>query len=150
VRILLATDGSEPSDVAVKVLSDRPWPKGSIVRVLCVSQNISPVIPEIALVDLEEVAKKLDRDAEKLVARVAETLRSNDLAVETKVRRGDPREQIVNDAKEWRADLIVLGSHGLTGFMHWFIGSVAEHVVRHAPCSVLIARSPSTKTPGKS
>lgn len=144
MRILLAVDGSKPSEAAVKVLSEMPWPKESTVRVLWVGQNISPVIPELALVDVEDVVVRLDREGEKLVERVATSLRNTQLSVEKTTRRGDARHEIVNEAKEWHADLIVLGSHGLTGFSHWLIGSVAENVVRHAPCSVLIARAPAS------
>jgi len=47
----------------------------------------------------------------------------------------------VDQAKDWRADLIVLGSHGRSGIKRWILGSVAEAVVRHAPCSVEVARA---------
>lgn len=53
---------------------------------------------------------------------------------------GDPDEAIVNYAREHGADLIVMGSHGHTGLRHLLMGSVAEHVLRHAPCPVLIVR----------
>jgi nucleotide-binding universal stress UspA family protein len=149
MRILLAIDGSESSKAATRVLSERPWPKGSTVRVLSVVQNVYPIMPEMALVNLEELSRQLDQEAEKLVAGAAESLRGSDLTIEQGVRHGDPRSEIVNDAKEWRADLVVLGSHGLTGFMRWVIGSVAEHVVRHAPCSVEVARLPSNGTSKK-
>lgn len=59
------------------------------------------------------------------------------------MREGDPREVIVEQAETWQADLIVLGSRGLSTIKRWILGSVAESVVRHAPCSVEIARPPA-------
>ena len=57
--------------------------------------------------------------------------------VRTTVLLGDPLDQIVACAKEDHADLIVMGTHGRTGLTHMFLGSVAERVVRTAPCPVL-------------
>jgi len=58
------------------------------------------------------------------------------------VRNGHPREVILEVAKVVQADVIVMGTHGRRGFSHLFIGSVAEHVVRHAPLPVLTVRTP--------
>ena len=52
---------------------------------------------------------------------------------------GDPGETICNLAQTWSADLIVVGSRGLTGLKEMFLGSVSNYVTHHAPCSVLIA-----------
>jgi nucleotide-binding universal stress UspA family protein len=144
MRVLLAIDGSEHSKVALRALSERPWPKGSTIRVLTVVQEIRPDMPYMTL-DVEQLTEPLMRDGEKLVADAAETLRSPGLAIEKRVRHGDARSEIVDEAKEWRAEHVVLGSHGYTGFKRWLIGSVAEHVVRHAPCSVEVARMPAEK-----
>lgn len=59
-------------------------------------------------------------------------------AVRRKVRVGSPREEIVEELTESKADLVVLGTHGLGGFDRLVIGSVAADVVRHAPCNVLV------------
>jgi nucleotide-binding universal stress UspA family protein len=56
------------------------------------------------------------------------------------VRTGEARQQIIDYATEWPADLIVLGSHGRRGLNRFLLGSVSEGVVRHAPCSVEIVR----------
>jgi nucleotide-binding universal stress UspA family protein len=58
------------------------------------------------------------------------------------VERGDPREGIVHAAETERADLVVVGSHGRTGLQKLLIGSVAAHVVTHAPCSVVVVKRP--------
>ncbi|HEU0226991.1 MAG TPA: universal stress protein [Arachidicoccus soli] len=51
---------------------------------------------------------------------------------------GFPKDEILNTAKEWRADLIVMGTHGRTGLAHFFMGSIAEYVVRHATIPVMV------------
>ena len=65
---------------------------------------------------------------------------SIDLEVETIFTEGDPGHEIVRVAEERKADLIVLGTHGHTGWKHFALGSVAELVVRYAPCAVLTIR----------
>ena len=62
--------------------------------------------------------------------------------VETLVMWGNPAATICRIAQERAIDLIVMSTHGRTGLAHLFLGSVAERVVRHAPCSVLIIRTP--------
>ena len=87
-----------------------------------------------------EVMQQHEKDAEHVVARAAERLGRAGLSVETVVREGDPRTVIVDEATEWRADLIVVGSHGHTGLKRLLLGSVAHAVVAHAPCSVEVVR----------
>jgi len=55
-----------------------------------------------------------------------------------RLRRGDPTAEIVREAQEWDADLLVLGTHGRRGAERLFLGSVAETVLRHAPCAALV------------
>ena len=70
-----------------------------------------------------------------------ELAKSFDLEVETIFAEGDPGHEIVRVAEEINADLIVLGTHGYSGWKRFTIGSVAELVVRHAPCAVLTIKS---------
>ena len=67
--------------------------------------------------------------------------------VETLMPTGDPRELILDTAKEWPADLIVLGSHGLGGFDRFLMGSVSESVAVHAHCSVEVVRGNNSPKP---
>ncbi|MFN0250053.1 MAG: universal stress protein [Kofleriaceae bacterium] len=60
--------------------------------------------------------------------------------VGTELLRGDATHEIAELAKRGAFDLIVIGTHGRTGLKHVFLGSVAEKVVRHAPCPVLVVR----------
>jgi nucleotide-binding universal stress UspA family protein len=144
MRILVAIDGSEPSGAAVRAVSQRPWPAGSTVRVLAVAR---PVVPPgelpLAGASYDQMAKAVAEEAGKVAARAADALQKSGLAVESAVREGDPRAEIVLEAERWGADLVVVGSHGRTGMKRWLMGSVAEYVVRHAHCSVEVARLPA-------
>ena len=62
------------------------------------------------------------------------------IAVSFLIWEGDPGEAIIEAARSERADLIVVGSHGRSGVGRFLIGSVSDHVVRHAPCPVLVVR----------
>jgi nucleotide-binding universal stress UspA family protein len=89
---------------------------------------------------IELALKELTSQADQLVKSVGERLRKTGLKVETEVSNGDPRSVIVDQAEEWSADLVVVGSHGYTGLKRFLLGSVAQSVVSHAPCSVEVIR----------
>ena len=59
----------------------------------------------------------------------------------TKIIEGIPQDAIVQEAHDWGADLIVLGTHGVGGFQHLVLGSVTEKVLRKASCPVLTVRA---------
>ena len=148
MQILLAIDGSEYSAEAVKAVTERPWPEGTEVRVLTAVEPVVPPATELwfdAGGSLERAQRELRTRAEQLVAGVTETLRAVGLTAEAAVRDGEPRSAIVDEAREWDADLIVLGSHGYTGLKRWLLGSVAQAVVSHAPCSVEVVRKKSVE-----
>ena len=143
MKILLAVDASEYSADAMREVAERPWPTDTTVRVLSAVEAITPPAPELwydAGGSLERARQEMRETAERLTTGVAEKLEAGGLAVETAVRDGDPRACIVDEAKEWGADLIVVGSHGYTGVKRWLLGSVAQSVVSHAPCSVEVVR----------
>ncbi len=143
MRILLAIDDSPHSRAAIESMRQRPWPQESVVRILSVVQPIPPFATELWYapgVDTTGWEVEMEQRATALVTRVAATLQPSGLATEEVVRTGDPRMTIVNEATEWRADLIILGSHGYTGIQRLLLGSVAQYVVSHADCSVEVVR----------
>lgn len=87
------------------------------------------VIPEM-LSAQEEASKALFKRIKKEWG--------DDVPLETFTRMGDVRDEILNQAEEWKADLLILGTHGRTGFDHFISGSVAESVARKSHCPVLI------------
>ena len=89
----------------------------------------------------QETAREATEQMEKLVQEAA---LEPDLA-KLELRTGIAFEQIIKAAREHGADLIVMGTHGRTGLAHALLGSVAEKVVRKAPCPVLTVRHPEFK-----
>ena len=142
MKILLAVDGSSHSQEAVDEVARRPWPSRSTVRVLSVIQPYPPPATEFVLAGAtaEDIRRQQTADAERLTARAADAVKAADVSAETAVREGDPRSAIVDEADDWGADLIVVGSHGRTGVKRWLLGSVAGAIVSHAPCSVEVVR----------
>jgi nucleotide-binding universal stress UspA family protein len=142
MKVLLAVDGSPHSQDAVDEIARRPWPPEITIRVLSVIQPYTPPATEFVLAGatLEDMRRRQTSEAEDLTARAAATVKAASVTTETVVREGDPRSAIVDEAEEWGADLIVVGSHGRTGLKRWLLGSVAQAVVGHAPCSVEVVR----------
>jgi len=89
---------------------------------------------------LETALESQKQNAEALVLKAAELLRARGLKVVATLEEGDPKSKILDVAEEWRADLIVVGSHGRRGFERFLMGSVSDAVARHAKCSVQIVR----------
>ncbi|MGE5849127.1 MAG: universal stress protein, partial [Candidatus Methylomirabilota bacterium] len=76
----------------------------------------------------------------RILQEVADAGARAGVPVETRVVTGIPYDDILRIGAELRADLIIMGTHGRTGVSHLFMGSVAEKVVRRAPCPVLTVR----------
>ena len=89
---------------------------------------------------LQEAGKRHEEEARGIVGAVADAGTKVGVAVDSRIVTGTPVEQIVRLAKELSVDLIIMGTHGRTGISHVFLGSVAEKVVRRAPCPVLTVR----------
>ena len=147
MKILLAVDGSECSDAAVKSVADRPWPTGTVVKVFAaVELPFVPTTETWALPDsyYAELEKAQSEKAKVAMDKAVKTLReSQGLVFEilTDMHVGQAQSMIIDEAEQWGADLIVLGSHGYRGFKRFLLGSVSQAVAAHAKCSVEIVRS---------
>jgi nucleotide-binding universal stress UspA family protein len=142
MKVLLAIDGSRPSDDAVDEIRRRPWPGQTMVRIISVVQPYTPPAVDVVLAaaTIDDIRQRQTADADRHLRAAAERVAAPGLTVETVVREGDPRSAIVDDADAWGADLIVVGSHGRTGLERLVLGSVAQSVVAHAHCSVEVVR----------
>jgi nucleotide-binding universal stress UspA family protein len=142
MRVLLAIDGSAVSDHAIDAVARRPWPASTTVRVLSVIQPYAPPATEVVLAaaTINDIRAQQAEAADRLTKAAGERLAASGLTVETAVSEGDARTAIVDAADDWKADLIVVGSHGRTGLKRLVLGSVAQSVVAHAHCSVEVVR----------
>ena len=142
MKLLLAIDGSMFSEAAAQAVVARANPHETEVRILHVIDIPSPQFPEMmAYYPGIEHARDAQRgQAEALVSKAAEFLRSKGFRVTAAVELGNPRSKILDAAEEWNADLIVLGSNGRTRFDQFLMGSVSDAIARHANCSVEIVR----------
>jgi nucleotide-binding universal stress UspA family protein len=139
MKVLLAIDDSKFSEAAARAIIDHMPPEPTEVCVLHVAEM--PVVPYSYVGPVREESLKMSKE---LVERTGEQLGKAGYKVQTVVEEeGDPRVKIIDRAAHWKADLIVMGSHGRKGLDRFMMGSVAESVVRHARCSVLVVRIPS-------
>jgi nucleotide-binding universal stress UspA family protein len=90
-------------------------------------------------VSAEEAIKTAKEDGKELIAVIRQ--RAPELSALEFMPIGNPAAEIVKAAKEWPANLIVIGSHGRGGIQRAVLGSVAEAVMRHAPCPVMVIKA---------
>lgn len=101
-----------------------------------------PFPENICVTDFPTMAQEIITEAKKRLAGFVTKETTRTVSVTTQVVVGNPVWEICQVATRAQVDLIVLGSHGRTGLSHALLGSVAERVVRHAPCPVLVVRRP--------
>lgn len=149
MKILLAVDGSNCSNGAVREVARRPWPKGTEIRIIsAVEVPFMPTpetwaLPDSYYAQLEQAGRE---QAGGAVKQAADAIRENPspLTVATAILDGHPRDVIIEEADKWGADLIVIGSHGSRGLQRFLLGSVSQAVAAHAHCSVEIVRCRET------
>ncbi len=142
MRVLVATDLSESANEAIRQAHE--WAGSANTFATChVVPNLQPIVPlfpqstEHTIVD---VAAFPARAEAAVRARVGEVTGRGQDDFEVFVDQGVDYAEIARRATAWKADLVVVGSHGHTGLWRLLLGSVAERVARVAPCPVLVAR----------
>ncbi|HEX7473110.1 MAG TPA: universal stress protein [Candidatus Limnocylindrales bacterium] len=144
-RVVLAWDGSSCAARAADLVCHWPIFGRAEIHVLAVAEITvpwwtgfpEPGSPELMPMYLE-AANASRRERNELADEMTRRLEAAGLRVEEDHREGDAATQIIAAAREWPADMIVLGTHGRTGLARLVIGAVARNVLHHAPCSVLI------------
>jgi nucleotide-binding universal stress UspA family protein len=142
-RILVPIDGSSTSDrallEAIKLIDAQPVQ----LRLVHVVDDLQFLDTE-GYVDYAELRELTRKIGERSLAKAKEVARQADITVETSLldANGERIAQVIDaEAESWSADLIVIGTHGRSGFNHLLFGSVAEGVVRGASVPVLLVRS---------
>ncbi len=142
-KILAPTDFSRASLTAYQAALDLASHFGAELDVLHVIEPVPalPADPDYGF-DVGVLEQGLESDSEERLKRWVRSRPTGELAVRTILEHGDPARQIGRIAQRERSNLIIIATHGLTGWRHLVFGSVAEKVVRTAACPVLTVRVP--------
>ena len=141
MNVLIGVDDSSYSGAAIAYVAGAAWPEATRFLVL------SAVAPIFGLPDegppahaIAQLMKEQEKYHKEIADGAADRLRKAGLTVEARMVVADPRAALLDAAKSENVNLVVVGSHGKTGIKKLLLGSVASHVVTHAPCSVLVVR----------
>jgi len=143
MKILIGVDDSPHSRAAVEFVRKMTWPANSSILVLSVMRPAVPIYAETyvpAPTYLAEMSEESKRFHQETASGAERELQTTGLKTEARILHGDPRTALVEAARTERADLVVMGSHGRTGMAKLLMGSVASHVVAHAPCTVMVVK----------
>lgn len=148
MRILITTDGSDFSRAAVeKCCQMVVKPKDTAIRIVSVYEVNLPLDVFSAPTDFSERLEAGAREqAESYAGEAVEIIReyfpNSNIDLTTQISVGTPEQVLIETAKEWNADLLVVGSHGRGFWGRMLLGSTTDALVHHAPCSVLVVRKP--------
>jgi len=146
VRLLIGVDQSKDSLAAVYAVLSRYWPRGTQVRLLAVVDTVMAIGTEPGKpsnVKWIEVDDENNWDqVRELFEPSAETLRVLGLDATVMIRRGNPADEIIDEAETWGADCVFVGARGARGIERLLFGSVSAAVSARANCSVEVVRVP--------
>lgn len=139
--ILAPVDFSEHSNAALDwaLTLATPW-RAHVLMLHVVSLPTDPPLIMETSVNLSDLEAALKAEAEARARTLLEQMKNRTVPIEVRVILGQPFSDICRIATEEKADLIVMGSHGRGGLSRALLGSVAERVVRHASCPVLVVK----------
>jgi nucleotide-binding universal stress UspA family protein len=138
-RALVPLDGSIVAESIIPFVLQIAGPLDLDVMLLSVVVPASPAVVEAGPVVVDNT-ERLAAEAEAYLLPLARELRANGVRVTTEVRRGEPVAEILAGVREAQADLIIMTTHGRTGFGRLLFGSVAEGVLRRADVPVFLMR----------
>jgi nucleotide-binding universal stress UspA family protein len=138
-KILVPTDFSNSSRKSLEYATS--FAKVCRAKLYVVHVVEMPMYPDFGYLDLPSQEEAMRRAADGRLALLREKWNfDNEVVVSAPLRVGDAFQEIVNEAKEKKMDLIIMSTHGYTGLDHVLMGSTCEKVVRHASCPVLVTR----------
>lgn len=152
MKILLATDGSVHARTASELLKRLPLPSHVELTVMTVFSQEKQLYPDEMLITnetqdmLHQWREAELKAAQQRLSDEVEAFAYLGWAITTRVDEGHVAQQILQAADELDVGLIAIGARGLSAIKRFLLGSVSEKVMRHAPCSVLIARSADEET----
>lgn len=139
---MVGLDGSEYSLKALGFAVDLAKKYSSqLVLVHVVLRQIYAINPpEAGILAGTAIVRELEAEGKAILAKGEETVKAQGLPVEVRLRQGVPAEELLRAAADEKADLIVLGSRGLSQVKAFLLGSVSDKVSHHAKCPTLIVR----------
>lgn len=143
IRLIVANDGSPEADAAVDEVCRRSWPAGTQVRVVSVIHSlVATHADEMAGIagTVHDINSEERRWLEYLANESERKLVQTGLIASSSVTEGEPKETLVHEAGQWRADTIFMGARGIGRLERLLLGSVSSSVVSHAPTTVEIVR----------
>ncbi|MBS1119387.1 MAG: Universal stress protein UspA [Deltaproteobacteria bacterium] len=147
--ILVPTDLSEGGEYALDYACELAAKLGATIHLLNVIGVPGLGVPELGVALTTTVIDEILFENQKALDALAASRRSIAPIGQVLLKTGDARDLINQTAKELGADLIVMGTHGRRGISRALLGSVAETVVRSAPCAVLTVRAPTRERSGR-
>ncbi len=149
-RLLIAVDNSPDSSAAVDAVCNRKWTTGTEVGLLAVVDTVMAITlnpSEPSVMKWIEVGDEKNWDqVREIFEPSAAKLRSAGLHTEILIRRGNPSDQIIEEANTWGADCIFVGAKGARGIDRLLLGSVSSAVSARAHCSVEVVRPPNVNS----
>ena len=139
-RALIPLDGSMVAEGIIPFILQTAGPLGLDVTLLRVVTPSRPAVAVEAGPVVLDNTEELCAEAEAYLVPIATELRANGIRVTSEVRRGDPVDEILAAIRDSKADLVIMTTHGRTGFGRLLFGSVAEAVLRHADVPVILMR----------
>ena len=144
VRLVVGVDNSPDSNAAVEAVCNRHWPKGTEVDLLVVVDTVMPVTSDSSdstVTKWIEVADESNwSEVRKIFEPAVQRIRSAGLRAEVLIRRGNPADEIIQEAHTLGADCIFVGARGTRGIDRLLLGSVSSAVSARAHCSVEVVR----------
>lgn len=141
MNVLVGVDDSPFSRAALEYVKRLSWASNAEFLVVSASPPLFIGPGEAVAADaIMELNRQQERYHTETAEKGAAELQAAKLRARPRMVIGDPRHALVDEARAFKADLIVVGSHGRSGVAKLVLGSVASHIVSHAPCSVLVVR----------
>lgn len=148
MKIVIALDRSRHARAAIQLVQQLRWPTGSAITLLHVLEIVTisggwqlHYHPELWKQFVGE-RKKVFAQAQRFLEKMEALVRPGNVRLDTMIKWGLPLTGIIDILKKQQADLVIVGSCGLSGVRRFLLGSVSEGVLNSAPCSVLISRGP--------
>jgi nucleotide-binding universal stress UspA family protein len=138
-HILVAHDFAADSEAALDYAVALAKPLGARITVLHTYEFPSMGMPEMPVMAADWI-KQIGTVAQQQLGRVVDRVKNTGVPVTSELRQGAVWREVEAAAKERHVDLVVVGSHGRRGLPRALLGSVAEKIVRTAPCPVLVVR----------